>query len=230
MLCCIICDTLCKFVETNQGTLGGIANRRDTACCQWFVRTVSTATSRERRNRERARTEKKREGRVWYALRAAGSHTTGPKERTPGPRRFLHHARRAPRECGDTPKRRSIVQVTKKCGDIFSLSCNPPCLSFPPASRVTRRCILHLPVFAHVHPLPTRACGCVYNNINAVKCKSCKGRGRGTRHDCNHPRGDRIKRAISERRENKEDRFARAEVSTNRPRFRIKNVQFMRSR
>lgn len=41
------------------------------------------------------------------------------------------------------------------------------------------------------------------------------------------PEGDRLKRAISERRENKGDRFARAEVSTNRPRFRVKNGQFM---
>lgn len=94
-LCCITRDSFYEFVErTDQGTLGENANRRDTAKLPVVCADGLDSLSRERRNRERARTEKKREGRVWYALRAAGSHTTGPKERTPGPRRrFLHHAR-----------------------------------------------------------------------------------------------------------------------------------------
>lgn len=92
-----IYDIFYKFVEmANQGTRSKRESERH--CVLPVVRTDDLdSLSKERRNRERARIERKREGRVWYALRAAGSHTTGPKERTPGPRRFLHHARRPPR-------------------------------------------------------------------------------------------------------------------------------------
>lgn len=74
------------FIETANRDLREMSRRkhgsRDTACQQLFVQTVSTAF-RGKGDGERTRREK--EGRVWYALRAAGSHTIGPKERTPGP-------------------------------------------------------------------------------------------------------------------------------------------------
>lgn len=139
-----IYDTLPQVRRNDESRYSPRKCESERHCVLPVVRTDGLdSLSRERRNRERARTEKKREGRVWYALRAAGSHTTGPKERTPGPRRLLHHARQAPRGRGDTPKRRSIAQVTKKHGDIFSsrvpswsfipshLSCNTPLHSAP---------------------------------------------------------------------------------------------------
>lgn len=52
-------------------------------------------------------------------------------------------------------------------------------------------------------------------------------RAQEEQRDCTYPRGDRVKRAISKRRENKEAVCARAEVSTNRLHFRVKNGQFV---
>lgn len=221
-----------KFVETmNQGTLRENANRRDTACCQWFVQTVSTAfrgkggIGREQGQRKRERDE--------FGMRFAQRVHTRPAQRRGlrGPAVYSTTLVKPPVDAEILQSEEASPKWQKSMATFFPLV-YPPGLSFPPIFRVTRRCILHLLVFAHVHPLPTRACGCVYNNINAVECKSCKGKERGYR-DCNYILGaiaGTVKRAISERRENKEDRFARADVSTNRLRFRIKNVQFMRSR
>lgn len=80
----LIYDIFYKFIEmANQATLGVNANRRDTACCQWFVRTVSTAfrgkgeTGREQGQRERERDE--------FGMRFAQRVHTRPAQRR-GPR------------------------------------------------------------------------------------------------------------------------------------------------
>lgn len=79
-------EFFCKFAgTTNQGTLGENANRRDTARCQWFVRTVSTAfRGKGGTGREREQGQRKRE-RDEFGMRFAQRVHTRPAQRR-GPR------------------------------------------------------------------------------------------------------------------------------------------------
>lgn len=157
---------------TNQSTLG--KNGESERHCvrpvvRTFIRSRQPFEGKEEEGESKDR-EKERGTSLVCASRSGFTHdrpkgedpgAPEPRSPTAAPRRFLR-ARRAPRGRGDTPKRRSIVQVTKKRGDIFffhvpslpfipsRLSCNTPLHSTP-------ACVCTRPPTAHCRHVCAKA-------------------------------------------------------------------------
>lgn len=118
-------------------------------CAPASVQTISTASPKEKgvfkRERKRNEENERERRRVWYALRAAGSHTTGPKERTSGP---PFSPSTAPAPPADARIHRSEEPSPKAWR--HSLLSLPPRL-LPYAHSCACRRIVHLLVFTRVH-------------------------------------------------------------------------------